>query len=134
MSPHFRNRFPGPIAAATVLALTAVVLVAETRPGPGPQSLAEATEIAAARGLSYSYDGPPGGCLIVSEGPVPPRDLGLFPRINNPAHPSWIGMVAIYTDPAVIIWNYDPTCTAAWGKLCVYGDPLVIEKLTGRRP
>jgi hypothetical protein len=103
-------------------------------PRRAPASLTEVVEIASELGLFHCYDGAPNSnCLVVSESELSPA-LWEGPRMNNPSHRFWIGTVAIYADGPNMLCNYDPTCSVVWGTLLVYGDPALIEKLTGRRP
>jgi hypothetical protein len=102
----------------------------EATPGT-PKSLAEAVDISDDLGLFHRFEGvPTTRCLLVSENePLPDG-----PRLHNPSHPSWIGTVAIYGDGERMVLNYDPNCSVHWGSLFIYGDPQLIEKLTGHRP
>jgi len=40
----------------------------------------------------------------------------------------WLGVVAVYQT-----WNFDSDLVVPWGKVFVYGDPPLIEKLTGQK-
>jgi hypothetical protein len=121
----------GASALALPVAVRALVTDAERR---APESLSEAIEVADTVGLFHRNDGiacRENWCLLVSETEMP---CG-WPRLNNPSHPFWIGTVAIYSDmQSLLEANYDPACSIVWGRRFVYGDPNLIEKLTGRRP
>jgi hypothetical protein len=122
----------GAVALALPLSVRALLTNAARR---APESLAEAVEVAEDLGLYHRYDGPSAGarCVVVSEMELP-HTPGQNQRMNNPSHPFWIGTVAIYGDARMMLINYNPSCSVVWGTLFVYGDPDLIEKLTGRRP
>ena len=122
-------------AAALALLLAARVLRSDVE-RRAPESLAEAIEVADALGLFHRHEGSALGtwCLVVSERELPCTSFQ-GPRMNNPRHPFWIGTVAIYDSAHAMVEgnNYDPACSVVWGSRFVYGDPNLIEILTGHR-
>jgi hypothetical protein len=101
-----------------------------------PRTIQEAGIIAHAKGLycvSDERDGIPLHILVVSELPLTQEEAGGL-RMNRPNHPGWRGVVKIYGDRRMALWNYDPTCSVVWGGVFVYGDPEMILKLTGMLP
>src|SRR5260370_40233383 len=102
----------------------------------GPQTIHEAGVIAHSKDL-YCISDEPGGIprciLVVSELPLTREEAGGL-RMNWPTHPDWRGVVKIYGDRRMVLWNHDQTCSVVWGELFVYGDPAVIQKLTGMLP
>jgi len=122
-------------AAAIGLPLSVRALLTDTA-ARAPESLTETVDVVSELGLYHRFDGPSSGnwCLIVSERALPDSPEQ-SPRINNPSHPFWIGTVAIYRNGQQrMSYNYDPACSVVWGTLFVYGDPDLIEKLSGHRP
>ena len=101
-----------------------------------PQTIHEARVIAHSKDL-YCISDEPGGIprciLVVSELPLTREEAGGL-RMNWPTHPDWRGVVKIYGDRRMVLWNHDQTCSVVWGELFVYGDPAVIQKLTGMLP
>ena len=98
-----------------------------------PQSFEEAKEIAKKIGLhcrSDRKDGALGFRLLVSEAPLPPERDHLLRfgsrEESEKGRLNWLGVVAVYHP-----WNFDSDLATPWGKLFVYGDPAMIEKLTG---
>jgi hypothetical protein len=120
-------------AAALALPLACRAPVTDETPC-GPKSLDEVVQIAHELKLYHRYVGGPGSCCVVVTAKEPHRVLWEGPRLNNPRHQFWNGTVAIYTLAHQMWGNYDPACSLVWGDLFVYGDPDVIEMLTGRRP
>ncbi len=105
-------------------------------PAPGPQSLGDALAIADALGFYHGTDDArnvPTTRIVVSDFPVT-RDRAGRLRVNVPHHPCWHGTVAVFRGPQQMYGNYDPHCSVFWGDLFVYGDPVLIERLTGIRP
>jgi hypothetical protein len=102
----------------------------------GPRTFDDVIAIAEPFGLYYASDdigGIPKGRLVLSRLPLT-CDRAARVRINVPQHPCWIGTVAVYTTAAQMAPNYDPTCSVFWGEMFVYGDPALVELLTGIRP
>jgi len=114
-----------------MLALT-VRRLSMDRPGyRGPHTLQDAGRIAESLGLFHRSDtaeGVPTCRLIVSETPLTFERAGAI-VLREPTHPSLLGTVAVYSGAHAMGMNYDPTCSAIWGDLFVYGDPAVILKL-----
>jgi hypothetical protein len=99
-----------------------------------PQTLYDAVEIAEALGLYHSSDALAGSLnsrVIISEMPLTwERAAGTSLHAN---HPCLVCTVAVYYDPNRL-WanaNYVPAYSAIWGDLFIFGDPRLIEKLTG---
>jgi hypothetical protein len=100
-----------------------------------PQSLEEVQAIAKKLGLhcrSDRADGGPGFRLLVSEAPlsIERANLLCFGGREESAKgtATWLGAVAVYQS-----WNFETDLVVPWGKLFLYGDPLLIEKLTGQK-
>jgi hypothetical protein len=101
-----------------------------------PQTLEAAVAAAEAQGLYHNTDqgtSGPIGRLIVSDRQVT-RERARCVHVNDPDHVCWVGTVAIYYPAHTMVDNYDPQCSVYWGNLFVYGDPAIIEQLTGIRP
>jgi hypothetical protein len=99
-----------------------------------PQTMCDAVEIAETLGLYHCSDALGGHLyarVIISELPLSwERAAGISLRCN---HPCLLGAVAVYYDPHRH-WanaNYVPGYSAIWGDLFIFGDPWLIEKLTG---
>ena len=71
-----------------------------------------------------------GSRMVISRTPLT-RDEVNDLRINTPSHPCWIGTVACYSHSETMAANFDPKCSAVWGGFFLYGDPQLIEALTG---
>jgi hypothetical protein len=100
-----------------------------------PQTLEAAITVADARGLFHNTDqstGGPIGRLIVSDRQVT-RERASYVRMNDPDHVCWVGTVAVYYPAHQMVDNYDAQHSVFWGNLFVYGDPAIIEQLTGLR-
>jgi hypothetical protein len=55
-------------------------------------------------------------------------------RLHVPRHACWTGTIVVYQPARYMLPNYDPYYSIYWGELFVYGDPVLIERLTGIRP
>lgn len=103
---------------------------------PGPNSLAEAVPIAEAHGLyarSDRTDGKLTERLVVSERPLSAyRANSLY--AGNLDHPCWAGTVAV----SLMSTGFERCCDsghyARWGRLIVFGDPVLVRRLTGTDP
>jgi hypothetical protein len=120
-------------ALAAILLIRALLTDGLQRP---PRTIQEAVVIANSKELcciSDEPDGIPHVILVVSETPLTWAEAASL-RVNSPKHPGWRGVTKIQGSRSVAAENYDPTCSAVWGSLFVYGDPEVIRKLTGTLP
>jgi hypothetical protein len=124
------------VVGAAVLAVTLLggVLLRSGVRRPHPQTMCDAVEIAEALGLYHCSDvlaGHLNSRVIISEiSLIWERAAGIPLRCN---HPCLVGAVAVYYDPNRH-WanaNYVPGYSAIWGDLFIFGDPWLIEKLTG---
>lgn len=102
-----------------------------------PQTLGEVMGIARKLGLhcrSERADGEIGIRLLVSEAPLPLERANLLcfggREKSNKGRSDWVGVVAVYK-PGLVIVDSDPVMQ--WGNLLVYGDPTLMEKLTGNK-
>lgn len=100
-----------------------------------PQSLEEAEAIAKKLGLhcrSDRADGQIGFRLLVSEKPLSLERANLLQfggrEDSKKGRDNWLGVVAVYQ-----WWNFQTHGVVAWGKVFLYGDPPLIEKLTGQK-
>jgi hypothetical protein len=100
-----------------------------------PQSLAEVQAIAQKLGLhcrSDRADGTVGFRLLVSEEPLPLERANLLTFGSREESPNgranWLGVVAVYQTLV-----FDTDLAVPWGKVFLYGDPPLIEKLTGQK-
>src|SRR5947209_3967039 len=128
MRRRYSTVFLGLGAAALTLALTARLLPNHEPRRAGPQTLQEALAIVEGRGLHHASDeagGVPVHHLIVSELPLAPERARLL-RLD-PTHPCWAGTVSIRDDWRTQMPNYDPACSAVWGELFVFGDPVLVK-------
>lgn len=123
-------------AAMLILLLMASPLVRSVQRRGGPEMLEDAAEIAGAQGLYCASDSVGGFLstrLVVSETPLSWHRAAR--TVLDPKHPSMAGTVAVYYKrPGMVECNYDPSCSAVWGELFVFGDPRLIHKLTGVLP
>lgn len=105
--------------------------------GRVPDSLAEVVEQAELQGLYWRSDAADGSLqyrLVVSDRPLD------FERVNNlrfgmPFDSCWDGIVAISYPSrawAIEFRLCEPSRSARWGKMFVFGDPAIIERLTGQ--
>jgi hypothetical protein len=131
MQRHFVYAMACMLGCVAIVLLPRVHVLFMGATPQAPKSLAEAVDVINDLGLFHRYDGDSRiGRLLVSERePLPD-----VPRLNNPSHPSWVGTVAIYRNGESMLHNYDPDCSVFWGSHFIYGDPKLIEKLTGHRP
>jgi hypothetical protein len=98
-----------------------------------PQSFEEVAKIAKKLGLHCRSDrgnGEAGLRLLISEGPLP-RERDHLLRFGSREESekgrlNWLGVAAVYHP-----WNFDSDLATPWGRFFVYGDPDMIEKLTG---
>lgn len=102
----------------------------------GPQTLADAGRLAAGQGLYVingdQRDGSAVRRLVVSERPLNWERANLL-RFGNPHHPCWDGTVAVCFPAGEYLEDVDVDCAAIWGRTLLYGDPGLIDRLTGRR-
>jgi hypothetical protein len=115
--------------------ILAIVLWWKARPD-GPRTIQEAVAIARQKGLCCvgdCKDGCTNNHAVVSAVPLTWEQANSL-RTNNPLGSEWVGAVRIYPRWRGMMDNYDPRCSVVWGELFVYGDPQLIEELTGRLP
>ena len=100
-----------------------------------PQSLEEVQAIAKKLGLHCRSDRADGGMgfrLLVSEAPLSLERANLLRfggrEESAKGRANWLGVVAVYQT-----WNFETDLVVPWGKLFLYGDPPLIEKLTGQK-
>jgi hypothetical protein len=121
-------------AAVIAVALLGGVLLRSGVRRSHPQTLYDAVEIAEALGLYHCSDALAGRLnsrVIISELPLTWERAAGTPL--HPDHPCLVWTVAVYYDPNRQ-WadaNYVPAYSAIWGDLFIFGDPRLIEKLTG---
>ena len=100
-----------------------------------PRTLVEAATAAEARGLCWRSTAQDGslnaGSIVVSTRPVTWEHTNGI-RVNDAKHSCWHETIVIYSSGAQLLMNSDPSVSMVWGELFVYGDPRLIEKLTGR--
>jgi hypothetical protein len=134
MSWQARYRY-GTVTLFALLAVLAIRLLWSENTPREPQTIDEAVSLARAMGLYAIHDGgepTTGKNIIVSETPLTWEEAGGV-CVSRPINPYWIGKVRIYTGWQAMMPNYDPRCSVVWGELFVYGDPQLVERLTGRR-
>jgi hypothetical protein len=119
-------------ALLALLLLSAVLLVNRwcgTEPA-NPQSLEEVRALADKLGLncrSDRQDGTIGFRLLVSETPLTQEQANLLCiGRREKGRADWHGVVAAYSN-----LDFDADLMVPWGKVLLYGDPALIEKLTG---
>jgi hypothetical protein len=100
-----------------------------------PQSLEEVQAIAKKLGLHCRSDRADGGIgfrLLVSEAPLSLERANLLRfggrEESAKGRANWLRVVAVYQT-----WNFETDLVMPWGKLFLYGDPPLIEKLTGQK-
>jgi len=100
-----------------------------------PQTMEEVQTIAQKLGLhcrSDRADGAVGFRLLISEAPLSLERANLLRfgsrEESDQGRTHWLGVVAVYQT-----WNFDSDLVVPWGKVFVYGDPPLIEKLTGQK-
>jgi hypothetical protein len=102
----------------------------------GPRTFEEVARIAAARSLCCRSDRP-GGVhftrLVVSRTPLSLEETNLL-SFGDPTRPCWRGKVAVCYPRRQYLDHLEPGHAAVWGEMLLFGDPAVIEQLTGRRP
>jgi hypothetical protein len=123
-----------------VIAVTTVVAY-WTDPWPeslpsGPQEIEEVIAVTRNLGLHYRsdrLDGVIDGRLIVSELPLTWERAARLSACRMPEHPDWIGTVAVYrTTVGSPTFDGYTDRSVTWGSFLLYGDPSLIERLTGR--
>jgi hypothetical protein len=96
-----------------------------------PQSMAEVTALVEKLGLhcrSDREDGAIGFRLLISETPMSLEKANLLRFSGREiSQGGWHGAVAAYHP-----LNLDTDLVVPWGKVVLYGDPVLIKKLTGR--
>jgi hypothetical protein len=112
----------------------AVFLRYGPRTPAGPQSLQDAARLVEEEGLYWMSPHRSNEMrerLIVSDRPVSWEQANLV-RFSAPQHPCWRGVVALCYPAHSYLMNYDADHSAVWGKLFVYGDPELIQRLICR--
>jgi hypothetical protein len=127
------------LLAALFLGATGVLLfgnrLVEPRP-TNPQSFADVCPLVEKMGLNFRGDRQDGGIgfrILISETPLTVERANLLclggREQTSKGHNDWRGVVAAYH-----AWDYDTDLVVPWGKIVLYGDPALIQKLTGRQP
>jgi hypothetical protein len=136
-------RFP---AVLTALGFVAIGLLGEMAAvsiwsvsgfwsSPGPDSMEEVLLAVQERGLycrSDRGDGVVTHRLIISDQPVSLYRANLI-RFGDPQHYCWYRLAAVTWPARSNLGNYDPDYSVIWGDMLVYGDPVILQKLTGQR-
>lgn len=117
-------------ALVTFVAVLAAPLYRSVCKPVGPRTMDEVAAAAEQLGLFLVHDGTAGGRVLLSEQPLT-RERAATMWLHSPHHPRWIGTVAVYLGWRGMMGNYDPACSAVWGEFFLYGDPALIERLTG---
>jgi hypothetical protein len=122
--------------AVVIVALGSRFLLRLRPETSAPSTLQEAAQISESLGLYYRSDSADGALrsrVIVSTTPLTFERAGGI-GLRDPKHPCWDGTVAVYD-----AWRRmhvdcnQPHCTI-WGKLLVYGDPDLIQRLNSAAP
>jgi hypothetical protein len=137
-----RDLSPGNVGVRFLLGVCLIVLAVLPfglrildRDQASPRTLVEAATAAEARGLYWRSIAEDGSlrtsAIVVSTQPVTWERANSI-RVNHPNNPCWHGTIVVYTCGRQLSMNADPSMSMVWGELFLYGDPRVIEKLTGR--
>jgi hypothetical protein len=99
---------------------------------PERRSLADLMAVAEKQGLHWAQDGRGDGIrrVVVSVQPID----SAAETIPFGAGGLRQGVVACYAPRDRMGYNYDPAASVLWGDVFVWGDPSLIERLTGLRP
>jgi len=126
------------VLAGLFLGALALLLFGNRLLGPRsahPRSFAEVRPLVQKLGLNFRsdrQDGAIGFRILISETPLTLEQANLL-RFNGREHSDkwrtdWRGVVAAYHT-----WNLETDLVVPWGKIVLYGDPALIQKLTGRQ-
>jgi hypothetical protein len=121
------------LLSSLFLGAVALLLFANHRSGTrpaDPQSMAEVRALVEKLGLncrSDRQDGAVGFRLLISEAPLSLEKANLLRFSERELDlADWHGVVAAYHP-----LNFDSDLVVPWGKVVLYGDPALIQKLTG---
>ncbi len=103
---------------------------------PVPRTLAEVATLVERRGLYWAAEnsfGLEGNRLVISTLPITVERASNL-HVNDPSYSRWHGTLIVDLRFLAMMCNYDPAWSVVWGDLFVYGDPELIEDLTGLHP
>jgi hypothetical protein len=124
------------VSAAVLLAFWYSHSPGRKAPPLGPKSLHEAGQIARNLGLHCRSDALDGAVLIrlvISSNPLTYERANEL-HFGNPGHPCWRDTVAASTPRDAYPYLADDVHGVVWGEVFLYGDPVLIQKLTAAEP